>query len=446
MNLNNINKIHFIGIGGIGVSAVARMMLGEGKIVSGSNLGQSEITAELKKLGATIFSEHNKDNLNDDVEMIVYSPAVPNDNPELRKAQELNIPCFSYPQALGLISKNKYTIAVSGTHGKTTTTAMISDILRNSNFNPTVIVGSLMKVRSNDDSGLPRSARNDDEFEKRTNFIKGESKYFIVEACEYKRSFLQLQPNILVITNIDIDHLDYYKDLADIQSAFRELVLKMGESDFVVCDPNDERVAPVVKDIKAKVVNVSDFDNQDFDLKIPGKYNQENARDAFAVSDILKIEKKEALKSLNDFEGTWRRFEYKGKTKNGALLYDDYAHNPTEIQAVLGGAKEFFDKKPSENGRRKITVIFQPHLYSRTKTLFDGFIESFKDVDKAIILPIYAAREINDPSINSQMLVEKIPNAEFSEYEDVDLSIFGENDVVITVGAGDVYKIGEKFL
>ncbi len=423
INLEKIKKVHFIGIGGIGVSAVARMLLGENKEVSGSNLGQSEITKELEKLDASIFTEHNEKNLSDDVEMIIYSPAIPNDNPELRKAQELSIPCFSYPQTLGLISKNKYTIAVSGTHGKTTTTAMISDILRDSKLDPTVIVGSLMKNGS----------------EQKTNFIKGESKYFIVEACEYKRSFLQLQPNILVITNIDIDHLDYYKDLADIQSAFRELILKMNKDDFIICNPEDENTIPVIKDVGVNIIDVRKQIPEDLNLKIPGEYNIENALDGLAVSEILNLNRDEVLKSLNNFEGTWRRFEYKGKTKKGALVYDDYAHNPTEIKAVLKGAKDFFND-------RKITVIFQPHLYSRTKTLFDGFVESFKDADKVIILPIYAAREENDPTINSQKLVEKIPNAEFSEYKDVDLGVFDKNDVIINVGAGDSYKIIENYL
>ncbi|MBU1557937.1 UDP-N-acetylmuramate--L-alanine ligase [Patescibacteria group bacterium] len=431
INLKNIKKIHFIGIGGIGVSAVARMMLGEGKKVSGSNLGESKIIKELEKIGATTFYNHDESHLNPDTDLIVYSPAIPENNTELVKAKKLNIPAITYPQSLGLISENKYTIAVSGTHGKTTTTAMIYDILRDSNFDPTVIVGSLIKGLNGE----------------RTNFIKGDSQYFVVEACEYKRSFLQLQPNILVITNIDLDHLDYYKDLADIQSAFRELVLKMKESDFVVCDPDNKNIALVIKDIKAKIIDIKNFDTNKFNLKIPGQYNLENARESFAVGNILEIEQEKSIKSLNNFEGTWRRFEFKGKTKNETLIYDDYAHNPTEVKATLQGAKEFFPDK-------KITVIFQPHLYSRTKVFLEDFAKSFNDADKVIILPIYAAREENDPTINSQILVDKIkennPNVSLVKYDDLlnnfNVNGYDENNVIFTIGAGDVYKIGEKLI
>jgi len=428
MNLKILKKIHFIGIGGIGVSAVARMMLGEGKLVVGSNLGESKITQELKKLGAIIYIEHNENNLDDDTDLVIYSPAITKGNSELQKAKKLNIPVISYPQSLGLISKDKFTIAVSGTHGKTTTTAMLAEIFIDAQLDPTVIVGSLFKKQ-------------------KTNFLNGKSEYFIVEACEYKRSFLQLQPNILVITNIDEDHLDYYKDMADIQSAFKELALKMSEKDFIVCDPDNPTIIPVLSGIRAKIVDYRQYKSDNLNLKIPGKHNIQNALVGLAIADILNLNKEETEKSLNNFEGTWRRFECKGKTKNGTLIYDDYAHNPTEVRATLQGAKEFFKDK-------KITIIFQPHLYSRTKIFLEDFAESFDDIDRVIILPIYAAREKNDPSINSEILVEKIKkfnqNVSYSEFENIsekiDLESFGSGDVIFTIGAGDVYKIGETLL
>ncbi|OGD68582.1 hypothetical protein A2996_01210 [Candidatus Campbellbacteria bacterium RIFCSPLOWO2_01_FULL_34_15] len=428
MKFKNARKIHFIGIGGIGVSAMARMALKEGKKVTGSNLAESEITSELKKLGAVIKFHHDGENIEYGTDLVIFSPAVPKDNPELLKAKKIGIPAISYPRSLGDVSENKYTIAVSGTHGKTTTTAMLADVLRDSYFDPTVVVGSLLK-------------------KEKTNFIHGNSKYFVTEACEYKRSFLELKPNILVITNIDLDHLDYFKNIFDIQKAFKELIAKMDEKDYIVCDPNDKRVAPALVKAVSKVVDYTTQGAIGLNLKIPGEHNIKNAFACLAVANILGINHSDAIKSLNNFEGTWRRFELKGKTKKGALIYDDYAHNPTEVQVTLKGAREFFKDK-------KITVIFQPHLYSRTKIFLEDFAKSFNDVDRVIVLPIYAAREEEDKEINSKILASKIKknNREtyYIEYEkmlnEFNSDIFGQEDVILTMGAGDVYKIGEKIL
>ena len=213
IDLSKIRNVHFVGIGGIGVSAIARMMLAEGKIVSGSDTSSSAIIDELRKLGAEIFLGHNACNVADDVDLIVYTPAVTEENPELKKAKELNIPNLSYPEILGLISKNKYTIAVSGAHGKTTTTAMIGKVLIDAKLCPTIIVGSLLK-------------------DYKSNFVAGKGNYFVVEACEYKKSFLNINPKIIVITNIDNDHLDYYGSLENIKKAFGEFVAKLGEDGF----------------------------------------------------------------------------------------------------------------------------------------------------------------------------------------------------------------------
>ncbi|MBL7045144.1 MAG: UDP-N-acetylmuramate--L-alanine ligase [Parcubacteria group bacterium] len=431
MNLDNIKKVHFIGIGGIGVSAIARMFLGRGVEVSGSDAEESKITKKLESMGAKIFYGHKAENLAGDVDLVVYTVAIDQDNPEFVKAKELGIETKTYSQMLGIISSGYYTVAVSGTHGKTTTTAMLAKVAVDGELDPTVIVGSLLK-----DSG--------------SNLIAGNSDLFIVEACEYKRSFLDLKPNILVITNIEEDHLDYYKDLTDIQNAFKELVNKLGEDDFVVCNPNDEKVKLVIADAKCKVIDYTDLRGRatsTLELKVVGEYNQQNAKAAFAVAEILKIEKQKAFKALSEFEGVWRRFEYKGKTENEIEIYDDYAHHPTEIRAILKAAKDRFPDQ-------KIITVFQPHLYSRTKLLLNDIAESFSDTDKVLVTPIYAAREDNDININNEILADEInkntSNAEaFKDFDQIKQYLKDntqKDDIILTMGAGDVYKIGESIL
>lgn len=428
IDLSKIIKAHFVGIGGIGVSAIARMMIIEGKIVSGSDSSESLITKELEKLGAKIFLGHNANNVAHDVDLLVYTPAVTEENVELKKAKKLKIPSLSYPEILGLISKNKYTIAISGTHGKTTTTAMIGKILIDAKKEPTIIVGSLLKGQE-------------------SNFVAGKGEYLVVEACEYKRSFLNLSPSILVITNIEADHLDYYKDIIDIQKAFSELVSRISNAGYVVCDSSFLNVREVTKDAKCNIVDYKEFIDEKIKLKIPGRHNILNAAASLAVAYILQIDKKSSEKSLQDFSGTWRRFEYKGKTKKGSPVYDDYGHHPTEIEATLSGATELYPKS-------KIIVVFQPHLYSRTKTHLAEFGRSFKDADLVIVAPIYAAREKDDPSINSQILAEEIKKNNkqavyfetFSEIENYITENSDKDSVIITLGAGDVYKIAENLI
>ena len=427
VDLSKIKRAHFAGIGGIGVSAIARMMLAEGKIVGGSDTSDSAIIDELRKLGAKIFLGHNADNVAEDVDLLVYTPALTADNPELKKAVELGIPTLSYPEMLGLISKDKYTIAVSGAHGKTTTTAMIAKILIDAGLDPTVIVGSLLK-----DQG--------------SNFVAGKSEYFVVEACEYKKSFLNLNPKIIVITNIDNDHLDYYGNLENVKKAFGEFAAKLPKEGYLVCDPNDENLKDIIKEAKFKIIDYTKVNNN-FSLKIPGEHNIKNAQAAIVAAEILGVDSKKAENSLESFEGTWRRFEFKGETKNGVLVYDDYGHHPTEIKATLKGAREFF-------GGKKIWCVFQPHLYSRTKLLLNDFGKSFSYADEIILADIYAAREPKDEGINSKMLAEEIikngGKARYMESFDKITGFLVENskkgDVVITTGAGDIYKIGENLL
>lgn len=431
--LKNIHVAHFIGIGGIGVSAVARLMLSRGVSVSGSDLAPSSITEKLESDGAMVFIGHGGKNVPTECDLVVYSPAVKIDNPELLVAQERGVQTLSYPEALGMISRGMRTIAVAGTHGKTTTTAMIAEVLVGAQLSPTVIVGSLLKG-----SG--------------TNFIAGKSVFFVVEACEYKRSFLNLSPEILVITNIDNDHLDYYGSIEGIQQAFTEMVAKVPASGAIVCNPSDPLVAPVLKKAVARIVDYT-FGGSTSKLKlaVSGEHNIKNAKAALAVARLLGIEESEAMSLLSKFEGTWRRMENKGVTASGALVYDDYAHHPTEIKATLQG---FRAKYPEGN----IRVVFQPHLYSRTKLLLDDFAQSFGDANEVIVAPIYAAREANDSTITAEILAQriideqKIPGLrvwamlDFLAIETYLRDTAGKGDVIITMGAGDVFKVGEALL
>lgn len=422
---NTVKNVHFIGIGGIGISAVAKMFLLEGKNISGSDMSDSEIISELSKAGAKINIGHNAINLPKETNLVIYTIAITEENPEFMEAKKRGLQMITYPQALHEISKDKYTIAISGTHGKTTTTAMIAKIMMDADLDPTVIVGSILK-------------------DAKSNFVAGKSKYLVVEACEYRKSFLNIEPTIAVITNIDNDHLDFYKDIYDIQNAFGEFAAKVPKGGFVVCNPQDKMVKPAIKELSSKIVDAYEFRNDKLKLKVLGEHNKKNSDMALAVAHLLGIPKNKAKKSLEDFSGTWRRFEYKGETKSGATVYDDYGHHPTEIKASLKGAREMFPKQ-------KIIVVFQPHLFSRTKLLLNDFSKSFNDVDKVILAPIYPAREPFDSTISSEILAEKIGKKaesfkDFPSIEKYLIDSLSKGDILITMGAGDVYKIGESII
>ncbi len=439
LDLSKIKNVHFIGIGGIGISAVARMMLLEGKKITGQDIQEGEIIVKLKKLGVEIKIGQSYKNIPNDTDLIIYTIAIEvYDKPLFKKLKEkTKIPTYSYPEMLGIISKDKYTIAVCGTHGKTTTTGMIAKILNDNGKNPTVIVGSLIKNKDGT----------------RSNFIKGEGKYFVVEACEYRRSFLNINPNILVITNIDKDHLDYYKDIDDIKNAFTEMVMKVPSDGYIICNPDDQNIKDVINDTKIKVINWNEFFDKNLKLKIPGIHNKKDAAVAMAVAEKLNISKLKSKKSLEQFSGTWRRFEFRGKLKGGSILYDDYAHHPTEIVSTLQGFRELYSKKDGW----KIIVIFQPHLFSRTKLLLNDFAKSFVDADQVLLLPIYYAREKDDKSISSDILRDEINkntnnSQSFHNFTDLEkflklqLSEIGEKSIIITMGAGEAFKIGNFLL
>ncbi|MFA6050281.1 MAG: Mur ligase family protein [Candidatus Paceibacterota bacterium] len=427
MNLQSVKKPYFLGIGGIGVSAIARMMIHEGKAVSGSDTANSDLLEELRKAGASITIGNDLSHIPEDADLIVYSIAVPHYASDFFKSVKGKFSnVLSYPEVLSIVSKDKYTIAIAGTHGKTTTTAMVAKIMMDQGLDPTVIVGSILK-------------------DAKTNFIAGKSKYLVVEACEYCRSFLEINPTVVGLTTIDNDHMDYYKDADDIMSAFKEFVAKIPEGGAVVGNQSDVLIAKASEG--AIIIDSDKYFDPTMKLLIPGEHNRRNASVALAIADHLGIPKEKAIESVKNFSGTWRRFEYKGKTKGGAIVYDDYGHHPTEIAATLSGARELYPDK-------KITIIFQPHLYSRTKLLFNDFVDSLSKADYVMLAPIYFAREEADPSISSELLAGKIKEKNenvlffetFKEIKKAVLECSSENDVIIVMGAGDITEVGDMLI
>lgn len=428
-DVNHLKKVYFLGIGGIGMSALAKLFAHERKIVVGADTGFADLNG-LKRAGIVVFEGYDVGHIDSSFGAVVYTLATTGDNPELLKARELNIPVFTYGEMLGIVSKEKKTIAVCGTHGKTTTTAMIAKMLIDMSQMPSVIVGSLMT-----------DPKNPNE---KTNYISGASDLFVVEACEYKKSFLNLWPKIICITNIDADHLDFYGSLENVILAFKEFVARLPEDGLVIADLKDLNSKKVLGGFFGKVINSRDFFDPNLTLKVFGEHNRKNASVALALANHLGIESSNAKKSLEGFTGTWRRFEYKGKTLNGAIIYDDYAHHPHELLATLQGAREAFKDK-------KLTIVFEPHLYSRTKEHFTDFVEALSKFDFVYLTEIYPARETLDPTITSTMLAEEIkkknPNVilepSYEKIADTIKESASEKDVVITMGAGDINKLSE---
>lgn len=422
MDLTSVNRIHFIGIGGIGMSALARFFLHEKKLVSGSDRAPSAITEALAKEGATIYSPQLGANITPDIELVVYTEAMSEDHEEMVAARALGVPMMNYFEALGLVANDYYLIAVSGSHGKTTTTAMLIDIFEAAGLDPTAVVGSLRAKTG-------------------SNFRPGKSKYAIVEACEYKRDFLHLDPDVLVITNIDFEHVDYYQDLADVQSAFRELALKVPETGAVIVDRSNPTLAPVVDGLSAPVIDYRPEISLTLPLRQPGLHNRMNAAAATAVAKYVGVGEAVIKSALENFAGTWRRFEYKGEV-SGAPVYDDYGHHPTELSATFAGARELYPEK-------RLLVVFQSHTYSRTHELFADFVQALTRADEVVVLPIYAAREENVYGVSAEEMVSQVSaNGTVATYagslEEAAAhvrSVADENTVVLTIGAGEVTKV-----
>jgi len=432
-------KIHFIGIGGIGVSALAKYYLEKVYQVSGSDLVSSEITETLKKLGVKIFiGKHKAKNLAEDVDLVIYSPAVKPNNPELKEAKKLKIKYLSYPETLGELTKKYFTIAVSGTHGKSTTAAMIGLLLKKAGFDPTVIIGTKLK-----------------EF-KNSNCRVGKSRYLVIEADEWQGSFLNYWPKIIVLTNIEREHLDYYKNLNNILKTYKEYVGHLPKSGMLIVNEDDENIKRItnyelgIKNKKYYSLKSNEAKRFKKILKVPGEYNISNSLAALAVARALKIPDKISFKALSEYRGSWRRFEItKILDPKPYTLISDYGHHPTEIRVTLKAAREKFPRK-------KIWCVFQPHQYQRTFYLFKDFVKVFSKapIDKLIITDIYdvAGREKGEikEKISTKKLIKAInrpwaiylPKGKIINHLKKNLR---DREVVIIMGAGDIYKLVDSF-
>jgi UDP-N-acetylmuramate--alanine ligase len=430
IDINAVKQIHFIGIGGIGMSALARHFLHEKKTVSGSNDVLTDLTKKLAEEGIQIYSEQSPDNISKRMDLVVYTEAVtPHSDgwPELQSARQAGIPTINYFEALGLAMNPYYLIAVAGTHGKTTTTAMLTEIFEGAEKDPTAVIGSLRaKTKS--------------------NYRPGKSKYAIVEACEYKRDFLHLRPEVLVITNLEHEHVDCYPTLADVQSAFRALIEQVNEKGVIITDTSSPTIAPILVDAPVPVIDYTEQLDLSLHLRQPGIHNLLNASAALAVAKHEKLPLEEAKEALEQFTGTWRRFEFKG-TVNGAPVYDDYAHHPTAITMTLKAVRE-------AHPEQRIVAVFQPHTYSRTVALFKQFAKAFAGADEMILVPIYGAREENTTGVTSRELavqaIEYAPHTRFSESletaeQELRQSV-KSGDVVIVMGAGSVTKLANALV
>lgn len=408
------------------MSALAQYFHDQGVAITGSDRSASPVTELLKQKGIRVIIGQKAENVPEDAGMVVYSDAVVDGAEgfvERERARELGIPELSYFKMLGQVSLGKRTIAVAGTHGKTTTTGMLARILRDAGASPTAIVGSIVK-----DFG--------------SNYLHGDSNLFVVEACEYRDHLLELSPQILAITNLEWDHTDWFPSLQALQETFRKAIEKVPTDGYIITDLGNENIAPLLAHANAKVV---DYTNEpEYSLRLPGEFNVMNARAAAAAARIAfpRIENTTIYGSISEFQGTWRRFEYKGKTKNGADVYDDYAHHPTAVKETL--------KALRAKTKGKVFVAFHPHLYSRTRDLLDEFATAFTDANEVLIAPIYAAREVDDGTISSEILAGRIREngtparaATFEEIEQTLNTEPKEGDAVMTMGAGDIYKVAD---
>ena len=408
------------------MSALARFWQHEGAVVTGSDREPSLITEGLEALGIVIDYEQKAENISSrpDLELVVYTEAMSKDHPEMAAVRALGVPMVNYFEALGQVANEYYLIAVAGSHGKTTTTAMITDILEEAGLDPTAIIGSLRSKT-------------------KSNFRAGKSKYAVVEACEYKRDYLHLAPDVLVITNLEWEHVDYYKDLADVQSAFREFAMKVPEDGAIVTNVTDPNIAPVIAGLSTNIIDYRPLIDLTLKLRQPGMHTRMNAAAARGAAEFLGIETTKVNEALEWFAGTWRRFEYKGEV-NGAPVYDDYGHHPTELRATFAGVRELYPD-------HKLKAVFQSHTYSRTHELFADFVNVLATADEVSLLPIYAAREENQWGVTSEKLAtaiiekgtpctvyETIPACALAIKESLS---YDKKEVVLVIGAGAVTEV-----
>ena len=455
IDFDKIRKVHFIGIGGISMSSLAEVLLSKGMSISGSDTNVSDLTKHLESLGATINYVQQASNITDDIDLTVYTAAIDINDPELNASLEKNIPTIPRATLLGLIMKSyRNAIGISGTHGKTSTTSMMSHILLAAETDPTIMVGGIL----NSING---------------NLRIGHSDTMITEACEYTNSFLSFFPTVAVILNVAEDHMDFFKDIDDIRLSFKKYADLVPAHGTVVIGSDIDNISYFTSDLKCNVItfgseesgaevtatNISydEFANGSFDLvrngqvlthidmKVTGLHNIHNALAAAATALALDLPVSAIKEGLESFLGTVRRFEKKGEL-NGFTIIDDYAHHPDEIATTLKTAKNY----PHE----KLWCVFQPHTYTRTKAFFDEFIDTLSLADAVIFAEIYAAREINTTGISSKDLCDKMIEQgkeayyfpSFEEIEKFLLKNCKKGDLLITMGAGNVVNIGDNLL
>ena len=454
IDFNSPQQIHFIGIGGISMSGLAEILLGRGFTVTGSDSRKSPLTESLEQKGARVFYGQRASNILPETRIVVYTAAIHPDNPEYARAMEMGIPMLTRAELLGQIMRNYNTpIAVSGTHGKTTTTSMLSQVLLEADRDPTITVGGI----------LPSIGGN---------IRVGGPDVFVAEACEYTNSFLSFYPKISIILNIDADHLDFFKDIDDIRSSFRRFACLLPEDGTLIINADTPEYRRITEGLKCRVItyglnNDADYTARDitydkygrpsfkvfkngrllgsYYLKVPGEHNVSNALSVIAASGILEIPDDQVVKGLGSFTGTDRRFQLKGEI-GGVTVVDDYAHHPAEITATLKAAAAF--------PHRTLWCVFQPHTYTRTSSLLNEFAEALTLADHVVLADIYAAREKNDIGISSKDLQEKIsakgtPCEYFPTFDEIEnylLSHCESGDLLMTMGAGDIVSVGEHLL
>ncbi|MFC1686665.1 UDP-N-acetylmuramate--L-alanine ligase [Patescibacteria group bacterium] len=456
LDLNKIKTAYFVGIGGIGVSALARIFLKHKIKVFGSDLIASEITDDLTKLGAEIkIGPQVTENIKENYDVLIYTPAIPDNHPELTAAKTRKIKCFSYPEALAELVNKNFGIAVTGTHGKTSTTAMLGKVLVDSGIDPTVVVGSNLK-----------------EF--KGNAYAGKSKYFVFEACEYKNSFLNYKPQIAVVTNVELDHPDVFKNIDQMREAYEKFLQNLPKDGLLIYWADDPQLQKITKDFDRKAIkyglknksfdfsadNIKTEDQKmifevfekeksigEFELQVPGEHNILNALAVISVARHLDVDLNKIKESLKSFQGSWRRLSKRAEI-NDILILDDYGHHPTEVKATLKAAKQFYPD-------RRVWCVYQPHHHDRTEALFNDFIPAFDNADVVLMTEIYtvSGREDKDEKhdVSSKDLYEKIKKRHKEIYYQPTLDkteqFLAENlkpgDVCILMGAGDIYDIGE---
>ncbi|MBA4416451.1 MAG: UDP-N-acetylmuramate--L-alanine ligase [Syntrophus sp. (in: bacteria)] len=449
MVFHKIDTIHFVGIGGIGMSGIAEVLLNLGFKVTGSDLKKTDTTERLEQIGAQIFYGHKAENVQA-VDVVVVSSAVKADNPEVQKAKELFIPVIQRAEMLAELMRMKYSVAVAGAHGKTTTTSLVSSILGHAGLDPTCVIGGKLKSLG-------------------SNAKLGGSKFLVAEADESDGTFLLLFPTIAVTTNIDLEHLDFYKDIHEIKAAFLTFLNKVpfyGLNIICIDNANLQSLIPSLKrrymtyglskqaDLRAENITYNGFETTfkviyreyglgDISLSLPGIHNVRNALAACAVAIELDVPFASIQEALKGFSGIQRRLEI--KWDGDIKLFDDYGHHPTEIKATLSAIRSMW--------KGRVVVVFQPHRYTRTKALLDEFITSFNEADLLIVTEIYAASEERIEGVSGQVLAERLkatghkhvifaPTKE--DAADLVLEHAKAGDLVITLGAGDIYKIDER--